>query len=171
MAAAVKGIGGFVSTPSKSLWASKYRGATVQDLDRPPALSLNPTHEVSQALDAADLNDFTYLTVISENRALLGYLEIPTIRETVDNIKDDEEQRKFLKKKVKQVMKKFHGKGKAYKVISMETSLEELEEFFNGGVDGKEPQDFAIVTDYSRRFVLGVATKADLKEFADKRAA
>ena len=53
----------------------------------------------------------------------------------------------------------------------MDTPLEELEAFFNGGVNGKEPQDFAVVTDGSRRFVLGVATKGDLEEFVKRRPA
>ena len=51
----------------------------------------------------------------------------------------------------------------------MDTPLEELEAFFNGGVNGNGPQDFAVVTDVNRRFVLGVATKADLEEFVKRR--
>ena len=62
-------------------------------------------------------------------------------------------------------MQKFARKGKVYKVISMDTPLEELEEFFEGG------NDFAVVTDGGRRFVLGVATKADLEEFVRRRPA
>ena len=72
---------------------------------------------------------------------------------------------------VNKAMLKFRRKGKVYKVITMDTPLEELEQFFNGGVDGKESQDFAVVTDYSRRFVLGVATKSDLEEFVKRRPA
>lgn len=72
---------------------------------------------------------------------------------------------------VAKAMLKFQRKGKQYKIITMDTPLEELEEFFNGGVDGKETQDFAVVTDFSRRFVLGVATKNDLEEFVKRRPA
>lgn len=68
-------------------------------------------------------------------------------------------------------MTKFRRKGRVYKVITMDTPLEELEAFFRGGVDGDAPQDFAVVTDASRRFVLGVATVADLEEFAKRRPA
>ena len=53
----------------------------------------------------------------------------------------------------------------------MDTPLEELEAFFNGGSNGSGPQDFAVVTDGSRRFVLGVATKGDLEEFVKRRPA
>jgi hypothetical protein len=66
---------------------------------------------------------------------------------------------------VEKAMQKFRRKGKVYKVISMETPLEELEEFFDGG------SDFAVVTDLGRRFVLGVATKSDLEEFVRRRPA
>lgn len=72
---------------------------------------------------------------------------------------------------VEKAMLKFQRKRKQYKIITMDTPLEELEEFFGGGVDGKETQDFAVVTDFSRRFVLGVATKSDLEEFVKRRPA
>jgi hypothetical protein len=72
---------------------------------------------------------------------------------------------------VKEAMIKFRRKGRVYKVITMDTSLEELEEFFRGGVDGNGQQDFAVVTDASRRFVLGVATVKDLEEFVKRRPA
>ena len=52
----------------------------------------------------------------------------------------------------------------------METPLEELEAFFEGGLSaGGEKQDFAVVTDPARRFVLGVATRGDLEEFVRRR--
>jgi hypothetical protein len=70
---------------------------------------------------------------------------------------------------VGEAMMRFRRKGKVYKVITMDTPLEELEEFFNGGVNGSEPQDFAVVTDFTRRFVLGVATRSDLEEFVKRR--
>jgi len=65
---------------------------------------------------------------------------------------------------------KFQRKGRAYKTITMETPLEELEAFFEGeGVRGK--QDFAVVTDPARRFVLGVVTRGDLERFVERRPA
>jgi hypothetical protein len=70
-------------------------------------------------------------------------------------------------------MVKFRRKGRVYKVITMETPLEELEMFFNGEGDGTDrgKQEFAVVTDERRRFVLGVATRTDLEEFARRRPA
>jgi hypothetical protein len=72
---------------------------------------------------------------------------------------------------VSKAMTKFRRKGKVYKVITMDTPLEELEDFFMGTSTGAEKQDFAVVTDGTRRFVLGVATVKDLEEFARRRPA
>jgi len=140
--------------------------ATVEDLDPPSALSCNPTDPISHALMSAFERDYTHLTVVSENRALLGYLSIPHLRILLDTgkVKETDE--------VSKAMVKFRRKGKVYQVITMETPLEELELFFNGGEHGKSgKQEFAVVTDVSRRFVLGVATRTDLEEFARRRPA
>ena len=75
-------------------------------------------------------------------------------------------------------MLKFRRKGNVYRIITMDTPLEELERFFNGELDAgggggekRQKQDFAVVTDASRKFVLGVATRADLEQFVRRRAA
>jgi CBS domain-containing protein len=70
---------------------------------------------------------------------------------------------------VEKAMMKFRRKGKKYSIITTETELAELEAFFNGGPDGKSPQDFAVVTDGGRKFVLGVVTRSDLEEFVKRR--
>jgi CBS domain-containing protein len=140
--------------------------ATVEDLDPPSALSLNPADPISHALMCAFERDYTHLTVVSsENRALLGYLSIPRLKELLKDgkVQDDDP--------VSDAMLKFQRRGRKYKVIAMDTPLEELEAFFTGGVTGSDPQDFAVVTDYSRRFVLGVATRSDLEEFVKRRPA
>ncbi|KAI9769344.1 MAG: hypothetical protein M1840_004045 [Geoglossum simile] len=152
--------------PSRSLWADKYRGAAVEDLDPPPALSTKPSDSIADALLWAYERDYTHLTVVSsDTRALLGYLSIPRLRQLLKDgqVKESDP--------VSKAMQRFRRSGKAYKVIAMDTPLEELEDFFNGGVDGSGPQDFAVVTDGSRRYVLGVATKADLEEFVKRRPA
>ncbi|MCJ1289712.1 hypothetical protein MMC34_001245 [Xylographa carneopallida] len=154
------------ASPVRSSWASKYRGATVEDLDPPPALSSKPTDPISTALLNAYERDYTHLTVVSEDtRALLGYLNIPRLKQLLKNgsVRDNDS--------VDKAMQKFRRKGSVYKVITMDTPLEELEQFFSGGVSGSEPQDFAVVTDGARRFVLGVATKGDLEEFVKRRPA
>lgn len=133
--------------------------------------------------------DYTHLTVVSaDTRALLGYLSIPRLKERLKDGSVKESDR------VGMVMQKFRRKGNVYKVITMDTPLEELEAFFVGGGgggggggsgrsgsgssgntlgngNGNCPQDFAVVTDWSRKFVLGVATKGDLEEFVKRRPA
>lgn len=140
--------------------------ATVEDLDPPPALSSNPADSIANALMRAYERDYTHLTVVSKDtRALLGYLSIPRLRKLLKDgkVMDDDP--------VDRAMLKFRRKGSVYKVITMDTPLEELEDFFTGGVGGSGPQDFAVVTDASRRFVLGVATRSDLEEFVKRRPA
>jgi hypothetical protein len=69
-------------------------------------------------------------------------------------------------------MTRFQRKGRTYKVITMETTLEDLEAFFRGGrTDGSWGEGFAVITDENRRFVLGVATVQDLEEFVKRRPA
>ena len=119
------------------------RQATVEDLDPPPALSSKPTDSISTALMKAYERDYTHLTVVSEDtRALLGYLSIPRLKELLKTgtVKDADY--------VKNAMQTFRRRGNVYKVITMDTPLEELEAFFNGGVggSGSGPQDFAVVT-------------------------
>jgi CBS domain-containing protein len=137
----------------------------VEDLDPPPALSVKPTDPISHALMSGLERDYTHLTVISsENRALLGYISIPRLQQLLreGKVKDSDS--------VETAMQKFRRKGTRYKVITTETPLEELEQFFAGGVDGIGKQEFAVVTDASRKFVLGVATKTDLESFCKRRA-
>ena len=132
--------------------------ATVEDLDPPPALSTSPHAPISTALLRAFERDYTHLTVVSEDtRALLGYLNIPRLKEMLKSGAVQESD--FVEK----AMQKFARKGRVYKIISMDTPLEELEEFFEAG------SDFAVVTDGARRFVLGVATRVDLEEFVRRR--
>lgn len=106
------------------------------------------------------------MTVVSQDtRALLGYVSIPRLRELLTEGKVKESD------KVEDAMIKFRRKGRVYKTITMGTPLEELEEFFMCGINETGPQEFAVVTDASRRFVLGVATVKDLEEFARRRPA
>lgn len=53
--------------------------------------------------------------------------------------------------------------SREFEKITPETPLEKLEEFF------KQGQEFAVVTDNERRFVLGVAVEDDLAKFVKSR--
>ncbi|KAI7203534.1 hypothetical protein D0869_06642 [Hortaea werneckii] len=156
------------SSETSSPWANKYRGATVEDLDPPPALSTSPTSPISSALMAAFEREYTHLTVISPStKTLLGYLSIPSLRSQLETGQVKEED------SVVKAMLRFQRKGTRYRLITMETGLEELEAFFEGrweGMRGRK-QEFAVVTDPGRRFVLGVVTREDLGEFVRRRPA
>ncbi|KAI3323457.1 hypothetical protein HD806DRAFT_88130 [Xylariaceae sp. AK1471] len=153
--------------PFVSKWSSRYRGATVQDLEPPAALSLNPNDPISLALLSAFERDYTHLTIVdSETRALLGYIAIPALQAQLDSgvVKPEDP--------LSRAMVRFQRKGRRYTVITMTTPLENLEAFFEGVGDSQgQKQDFAVVTDEARRFVLGVATRADLEEFVKRRPA
>ncbi|KAH9902306.1 hypothetical protein F4778DRAFT_781537 [Xylariomycetidae sp. FL2044] len=156
--------------PFVSQLSSRYRGATVEDLEPPAALSLNPSDPISLALLSAFERDYTHLTVVdAETRALLGYVAIPALQAQLDAGAVAPED------PIRKAMNRFQRRGKKYQVITLATPLEELEAFFEGGgpaAAGDSPkQDFAVVTDDARRFVLGVATRADLEEFVKRRPA
>ncbi|KXT18714.1 hypothetical protein AC579_2701 [Pseudocercospora musae] len=147
---------------STSPWASKYRGAVVEDLDPSAAFSVKPTTPVFEAMMSALERDYDHLTVIDEHKTLLGYMSVPRLRQLLETKQFKESD------PVEKVMQKFQRKGKKYKLITMETPLEDLEAFFDGKFGGHK-SDFAVVTDPGRRFVLGVATKDDLRKFAERR--
>ncbi|KAK5101166.1 hypothetical protein LTS08_004772 [Lithohypha guttulata] len=148
-------------------WARKYRGATVADLDLPPALSTLPTTSLGEAMLSASSHDYSHLTVLSEStRSLLGYLTISKLKALFDSKQLDPSDA------VEKAMIKIQrGSGKKYQVINMETELFELEGFFEnvGPCATGSKQDFAVVTDGGRKFVLGVATRHDLDEFVKRR--
>jgi CBS domain-containing protein len=152
-----------------SSWTNKYRGATVADLDLPPALSTSPDTSLDSALLSASSHDYSHLTVLSPTtRALRGYLPIPRLRTLLET------RQLRPSDPVSKAMVRFQrDRGRVYKVITMETELWELEGFFEGIGDlgNGEKQDFAVVTDAGRKFVLGVVTRGDLEEFVRRRPA
>ncbi|KAH0498365.1 hypothetical protein TgHK011_005621 [Trichoderma gracile] len=155
------------TAPFSTSWSSRYRGATVEDLDPPAALSLNPSDAISLALLSAFEREYTHLTVVdSETRALLGYISIPHLQSLLEagRVKPSDP--------LSAAMTRFQRKGRTYRVITMQTPLEELEAFFRGNKpDGEWQEEFAVITDENRRFVLGVATVQDLEEFVKRRPA
>jgi len=152
-----------------SAWADKYRGATVADLDLPPALSTSPNTTLASALLSASSHDYSHLTVLSANtRSLLGYLSISRLKDLFES------QQLKPSDPVSKAMVRFQrGGGRTYQIITMETELWELEGFFEdvGSLATGSKQDFAVVTDGGRKFVLGVVTRGDLDEFVRRRPA
>ena len=172
-------MGGFFS-------ARDYRGATVEDLDIRPAILINPSTELGEALEIAFENDFTNLPVIDEDhKKLLGILNIDAV---------DRKDNDFLKPVVKNYMLWFSQRarakydaehaqdgakasrktplsttiktptqGRIYTVLTPFSPLEELATFFNSG------NQFAIITNPKGTFVYGVATPDDLTKFEKSR--
>ena len=152
-----------------STWADKYRGATVADLDLPPALSTSPSTSLASAMLSASSHDYSHLTVLSDNtRSLLGYLSISRLKHLFES------KQLGPSDPVSKAMVRFQrGGGNKYQVITMDTELWELEGFFEniGPFATGSTQDFAVVTDGGRKFVLGVVTRSDLEEFVRRRPA
>ncbi|KAG8795386.1 hypothetical protein FRC12_015212 [Ceratobasidium sp. 428] len=138
---------------------SRYRGAVVEDLQLPPAFALSQSERVEKAVQLAYDRDFSHIPVLDSRRKPVGYIDVGSLKSKWEagtaNPSDT----------LGTFMTKFkHGTAVPYTVITPETSLEELEEFLN-------KNEFAIVTDANRKFVLALATKDDLTNFVTRRGA
>lgn len=148
----------------QTIYTNHTSQATIEDLELPPALSVTSNDPISTALMAAYERDYTHLTVTSPmKRSLQGYLSIPRLKELLQSgtVKESD--------LVSAAMQRFNRKDRKYTTITTETSLHDLEKFFNGEFSEGEEQQFAVVTDGERKFVLGVVTNDDLKEFSKRR--
>lgn len=148
---------------------SKYRYSAVDDLQLPPALSVTTETPLDDALTMALEREYSQLTVISSHRKkLLGYLDVAA---ALQKMKSEMLLNEGLT--VKDVYTKFdRRKSVGYTVITPDTSLDVLDEFlkdhdFAIGMASMEGTD--LVTDEGRKFVLGIATRSDLDEFAKRR--
>lgn len=139
--------------------SSKYRGAVVEDLQLPPAFALSRSEHVGKAIQLAYDRDFSHIPVLDSRRKPVGYLDVAVLKSKWEAGAANPSDSLAL------YMTKFErGTSAPYTVITPETPLEELEEFL-------QTNEFAIVTDISRKFVLGVATKDDLSNFVTRRGA
>ncbi|CAH2351474.1 hypothetical protein CLIB1423_03S07118 [[Candida] railenensis] len=164
-----------------------YRGATVEDLDIKPAISINPSTSLAEATDIAFENEFTNLPVINEtNKKLLGILNIESLKNIPKNTpvapvvkhymlwfhqnarKKYEDQ--FSKNSSTTVERtklnttiKTPTRSRKYTIVTPLTPLEELSAFFNQG------NFFAIITNDEGTFVYGVATPEDLMKYENSR--
>ncbi|KAJ2375534.1 hypothetical protein IW150_002499 [Coemansia sp. RSA 2607] len=141
----------------------QYRGASVEDLQLPAAVSVSGDDSVGAAVALMAENQFSQVPVTGPQRRLIGYLTLSAAQNLLDSGVAD------AKAPVKNFMLKFAGKGRAtgsarhrYWLITPETPLSELARFF-------ETHSVAFVTDASRKFCLGIATKQDLIGFLGRR--
>ncbi|KAI0764869.1 hypothetical protein C8Q74DRAFT_1005906 [Fomes fomentarius] len=137
--------------------ADKYRGAVVEDLQLPPAFALPANEAISRAIEMAYERDFSHIPVLDRKRKLLGYVDVAALKakwEAGQANPDD---------KVEKYMSKFKRTAATpYTIITPSTPLAELADFLTRNI-------FAIVTDWERKFVLGVVTSQDLENFVSRR--
>lgn len=160
-----------------------YRGATVEDLDIRPAISINPSTSLNRAMEVSFENEFTYLPVIDEtHKTLLGVLNVEYLEKNrLGNVEPitknymlwfsqtarERYEKNFSKKTAtplnSKIIKPTAGKGKHFHVLTPLTPLETLAEFFNAG------NFFAIITNGEGNLVYGVVTPEDLTKYEHAR--
>jgi len=134
-----------------------YRGAVVEDLQLPPAFALPREEAIGAAIELAYDRDFSHIPVLTENRRPLGYIDVASLKSKWEAGQANPDD------KVYQYMVKFERRAsQPYSVITPDTPLSELESFLQKNI-------FALITDYDRKFVLGVATSHDLENFVSRR--
>ncbi|KAJ2522337.1 hypothetical protein GGI11_001758 [Coemansia sp. RSA 2049] len=148
----------------------QYRAASVEDLQLPAAVAVAESDPVGAAIELMAENDFSQVPVTGPARRLVGYLPLSAAQTLVES------GRAKPADPVARVMLRFttarataasapdHQKQKhqQYWLITPETPLSELARFF-------ETHTVAFVTDASRKFCLGIATKQDLMAFLARR--
>ncbi|KAH8997978.1 hypothetical protein EDB92DRAFT_1933119 [Lactarius akahatsu] len=140
------------------LLPDKFRGAVVEDLQLPPAFSLPKSELIARAIELAYDRDFSHIPVLGKHRNLLGYIEVATLK------KKWEAGEVTPTDTIASCMTKFNRSPTTnpYTIITPDTPLAELESFLRNHI-------FALITDYERKFVLGVATSQDLEAFVSRR--
>ncbi|KAG6873881.1 hypothetical protein C0995_009660 [Termitomyces sp. Mi166 len=157
-----------------SLGSDKYKGATVEDLQLPPAFSLPLSEPISRAIELAYERDFSHIpyvafaiskyrllrqnvSVLDRHRRPVGYVDVAKLKEKWEADEADPND------KVSHYMTKFlRTVSQPYTVITPFTPLSDLEDFLQTHL-------FALVTDANRKFVLAVATQEDLNSFVSRR--
>jgi len=146
-----------IQLASSLVGEDKYRGAVVEDLQLQPAFALPSEEPISRAIELAYERDFSHIPVLTRKRRLLGYVDVAELKKKWEAGQANPDD------KVVEYMTRFNRSlSQPYTLITPSTPLAELEEFLKHNI-------FAIVTDYGRKFVLGVATSHDLQQFVSRR--
>lgn len=165
-----------------------YRGATIEDLDIRPAISINPSTPLQKAFQVAFENEFSFLPVIHEtNKRLLGVLNVEALQQSPDKLRNSflkpvtvnymlwfsqKARERYEKTSVQapsstqlnsKILKPRPSGGKHYEVLTPLTPLERLAKFFNSG------NYFAIITNGEGNLVYGVVTPQDLLKYEHSR--
>lgn len=166
-----------------------YRGATIEDLDIRPAISISPLTTLRRAFQVAFENEFTFLPVILNiNKRLLGVLSVLELSPTQLKkagpdalVKDhmlwfSQNAREKYAQEIQnskdlnvatplntKIFKPKPTRGKQYEVLTPLSALEDLAKFFNSG------NYFAIITTGEGNLVYGVVTPEDLSKYEKSR--
>ncbi|KAJ2003102.1 hypothetical protein H4R26_003253 [Coemansia thaxteri] len=155
----------------------QYRAASIEDLQLPAAVTVSEQESMGAAINLMAENDFSQVPVTGSGRRLIGYLTLSAAQTMIDNgtatrsMPVRQFMLRFAGRATRKPSTEQHGSGgvaantsicKQYWLITPETPLSELARFF-------ETHSVAFVTDASRKFCLGIATKQDLLTFLARR--
>lgn len=168
-----------MATELEYLSQSRYRAASVEDLQLPAAVTIAPTSTVGYAIDLMLEREYSQLPVIKpDNRKLVGYVSLSALQDRLNNNSIN------LNSTVDSCMSSFKKEStRKYQVITPDTSLADLGNVFfffkmlyqtslySLSFIAKffEKNSFAVITDSNRKWCLGVATKYDLISFLHRR--
>ncbi|KAJ2157624.1 hypothetical protein GGF46_004369 [Coemansia sp. RSA 552] len=149
---------------------AQYRGASIEDLQLPAAVAVREGDTLGTAIGLMAEHDFSQVPVTTgTGRRLVGYLTLSAAQTLIENqaATPDQPVSKFMlrfsgRRPSDENIRPNHGTHKQYWLITPETPLSELSRFF-------EANSVAFVTDASRKFCLGIATKQDLIAFLARR--
>jgi len=155
---AINGTGSASSSYS-SKRSGIYRGASVEDMQLPPAFALSKNQQVINAIELAYDREFSYIPILDKNRRPLGYVDVAALKKAweADEIDANDQVINLTTK-----FDRSRTRARQYQVITPDTPLEILEEFL-------QTNEFALVTDAERKFVLAIATAQDLENFVTRR--
>ncbi|KXS21600.1 tryptophan synthase beta subunit-like PLP-dependent enzyme [Gonapodya prolifera JEL478] len=154
-----------VETPATSSIALLTLGASVEDLQLPEALTIPLRCTVSQARAIMLERDFSQVPVVDSGRRTKGFVTLSMLEEALASGRctESEEVRAIMIHWGDGKGRSDKGRKREYKLLTPDTSLTELAEFF-------DHHSFAFITDQERKFTLAVCTKLDLLRFLNKRA-
>ncbi|OLY83105.1 Cystathionine beta-synthase [Smittium mucronatum] len=138
----------------------KCRGASVEDLQLSAAVSVFDNTPLQTVFNIMRERDFSHLPVTGPNRKLIGYVSRSDLEATISPTTESDLIRDHMNSFSQSPI--CPGNSNPYQIITPDTPLTDLATFF-------ESFSVAFITDYNRKFCLGVATKQDLLNFIERR--
>ncbi|KAJ9075204.1 hypothetical protein DSO57_1038277 [Entomophthora muscae] len=136
---------------------SKFRGASVEDLQLPEAVSIPSTSPIGDALLLMLERDFSQLPVVNDRRKLVGFVSQGHLEHLLST------SQAYNDTPIGNVILHLQrSQRRPYHLITPDTSLNDLSKFFENFSAG-------FVTDEARNWCLAVVTKFDLMNFLTKR--